>query len=54
LWPPSCDLAIVAIEGEGNAHDLTTPAGELQGIRAPAANRAAIRKRPGAISAKDR
>ena len=33
---PTNDLAVVAIEGEGEAHDLTVPAGELQAIRAPA------------------
>ena len=29
-------LAVMAIEGEGEAHDLTIPTGELQAIRAPA------------------
>jgi len=37
---PADDLAVVAIEGEGNAHDLAIPAGELQAIRAPADVRA--------------
>ena len=30
----------MAVEGEGDAHDLAVPAGELQRIRAPAAIRA--------------
>jgi hypothetical protein len=30
------DLAVMAVEGKGNAHHLAVPAGELQPIRAPA------------------
>jgi hypothetical protein len=37
---PADDFAVVAIEGEGEAHDLAVPAGELQAIRAPADIRA--------------
>src|SRR5205823_4831807 len=33
---PTDDLAVVAIEGEGEAHHLAVPASELQAIRAPA------------------
>src|SRR5580704_4429471 len=32
---PADDLAVVAIEGEGDADDLAVPAGELEAIRAP-------------------
>src|SRR5437868_7455828 len=32
---PADDLAVVAIEGEGEPHHLAVPAGELQAIRAP-------------------
>src|SRR5947208_9778778 len=39
---PADDLAVVAIEGEGDAHHLTVPAGELERIRAPAAVRAVV------------
>jgi hypothetical protein len=37
---PADDLAIVAIEGEGDAHDFVIPADDSRGIRAPAAIRA--------------
>src|SRR5205823_3813078 len=37
---PTNDLAVVTIKGEGEAHDLAVPAGELQAIRAPADIRA--------------
>src|SRR5205807_2766498 len=33
---PTDDLAVMAIEGEGEAHDLAVPAGKLEAIRAPA------------------
>src|SRR5216683_875691 len=33
---PADDLAVVAIEGEGQAHGLAVPAGELETVRAPA------------------
>jgi len=33
---PADDLTVVAIEGEGDAHDLAVPAGELEAVRAPA------------------
>src|SRR5204862_6630916 len=33
---PTDDLAVVAVEGEGEAHDLAVPASELQAIRTPA------------------
>jgi hypothetical protein len=33
---PADDLAVVAIEGEGEADDLTVPAGEFEAIGAPA------------------
>jgi len=33
---PADHLAVMAIEGEGEAHDLTIPTGELQAIRTPA------------------
>src|SRR5204863_1762797 len=32
---PTDDLAIMAIEGEGEAHDLAVPAGELERVRTP-------------------
>src|SRR6266446_9454795 len=37
---PADDFAVMAIEGEGDAHNLAAPAGELQRVRAPAAVRA--------------
>ena len=37
---PADDLAVVAIESEGDADDLAVPAGELQRVRAPADVRA--------------
>src|SRR4029078_9667221 len=37
---PGDRLAVMAIEGEGDAHHLTVPASELQRVRAPAAIRA--------------
>jgi hypothetical protein len=42
---PGDRLMIMAVEGEGDAHDLAIPAGELQRIRAPAAVRAGHRDR---------
>ena len=33
---PADHFAVMAIKGEGEAHDLAVPAGELQAIRAPA------------------
>src|SRR3954447_3753665 len=33
---PGDDLAVVAVEDEGHAHDLAIPAGELEGIGTPA------------------
>ena len=36
----------MAVEGEGDAHDLAVPAGELQAVRAPAASSSAS-SRPG-------
>src|SRR5204863_4296361 len=37
---PTDDFAVMAIEGESDAHDLAAPADELQRVRAPAAIRA--------------
>ena len=37
---PADHLAVVAVEGEGDAHDLAVPAGELQAVGAPADVRA--------------
>src|SRR5205823_7244700 len=41
---PADDLAVLAIEGESNAHDLAIPAGKLQRIRALAVVRADRRR----------